>query len=593
MPISIRRAWILLAGAHLAITAWTVVTLVFLPGRIGRVGLLQCVLGAGVLIATLLPGKLAQLRGRVPLALVFTVWGALCFGLGIIGRELWLYAAISLLAGATGALLIYTISDERHMPARALWGGLALVAVGVYAVRAWALSVYPLMEMTDEPWLLSFVKGYERVGYLHPEITLGYTPYQDVIVPRMLLLLAGWTQIVGLGYWEGRLFFLLMCVLVVVFTALAARDLYDTPTALLTALTLVSSMVLAQAGRIRYEVGVALCVAVSLWLFAMGTIKGKRALYLLAGAVMGLGAFAHLHAAPLGIVMAVALFAPHIMQNWRAGVINGLLYGTGGLAIAVVYVVVQVLPNPDLYFAATLVRAADDPSSFGMMLWGHLRNVYWHSRAEYLLILGGLAAAMVRRRPFDLSLVLAVMLGHITLGLITSTAFIHYVRVLAPLYALLVGALLSAVMRSDATNPQPDLRPVVAGALVMLPLLGSTLAAPLAHIAAGGTIHTPPPRAVERVHDIAPTDATLLGSHTYYLWFHDYRYGSVMVPNMIEDHLQQDVDAAQMWRDVAPDIVIWDGASPGWMRPESVWDYMAREGFREVARFDDVVIYAR
>ncbi len=59
--------------------------------------------------------------------------------------------------------------------------------------------------------------------------------------------------------------------------------------ALMTTVTLFASAVLAAAARIRHDVGLAVVVACSLWLYTEAVKRGARPLHVLAGLMIGLG----------------------------------------------------------------------------------------------------------------------------------------------------------------------------------------------------------------------------------------------------------------------------------------------------------------
>lgn len=589
MPTSIRRLWWLLAGAHSVVAAWTVYTLLFLPGRIGRVGFFAVVLAVGVIGVALVPGVLNRLRVRVSLWLVAGGWALLCFGLGLVYKDLWLYAVICLLTGATGALVIYTLTEAHPVAWRWVWMVLIAAAAGVYVVRAWGLSVYPLMEMTDEPWLLSYAVAYEKTGELYSDLTS--LPLVNAITPAVIHIpLWGWLRLTQFGLWEGRLFFLLFSVPVVFFTANAAKNVGGDIAGVIVFLAMLASMLLAQAARIRPDIHYALILSLSLWLYTIAVQKQNLLWHMVAGVVAGAGIFVHYNAAPLGLVLLISLYIPLLWQSPRQTWRFAVAFMVGGGMVAVFAFAVFVLPRLSDVISSISGRPSTGLDGVLYSLRGHIRNVYGHSQLEFLLIVAGVGAALLRRRSFDLSLVMLLILSHAALGFVAKEPFMQYVRQLVPIYGLLVGLMLARM----PTVVEGDMRALSAGVLLPLMLLGTTLAAPLRHIVEGGGVQPPTPEAVQWIEDHVAPYETLLGSHYYYLWLNDYDYASTYIPNVLTNNFGAgNVDAAQIWREIDADVIIWDFESPGWMRPDSVMDYIEANDFVAVATFENAVIYSR
>ncbi|MEL6271645.1 MAG: glycosyltransferase family 39 protein, partial [Chloroflexota bacterium] len=497
---------------------------------------------------------------------------------------------ILFMTALTGTLTLHTLYPGSTSVKRKHLIALAGIFVAIYLVRAWGLSVYPEIELTDEPWLLSFAVGYDHNGFIFDAFMQNFLPESTVTSPRVFALHARWMQLTDFTLWHGRLFYLLMSLPVIAFTAWAAHNKEGTNTALMTAITMVASMLLVQSGRLRHDVLYALCLAGSLWLFTLAQKRDSLWLHTAAGAAAGAGIYAHLNAAPFGVILLVSLYTPLLLSRDHQGIWQKVIaFAAGGAIAAAVYGILIVLPNWTDFTTVTAPRATTGGENLLFSLRGHIRNVFWQSRLEFLLIVGGMVHALYRRRPFDLSLVMFVVLAHITLGIISTDPNTQYVRQIVPVYGLLVARLLTVGLSNTAS-----VQAVFARAMIPIVLLGTTLMTPLRHIATGGDLLLPPTEAATWIQNNAPEDASIVGSHLYYLWLHDYDYTSTYLPRvLLRNYDSAAPPDADIWAEIAPDYIIIDYESPGWMRPPGILNYIEANNYSLWASFEGADIYER
>lgn len=569
-----RRAWAGLAALQLPLLAgWALYLLE--AGRTGNRALLVFVGGVALLslalmaFALLFPRlKTADGKWRLPLwARRGLVAGLIALGFvtGLVARPEWIYAFTLLNIAAAGGLAVYTLlpeSADRALP-RWAWAVLGLGAAAVVLLRVYGLAYYPYTQITDEGWLLAWPVGYLRTGHFSDYLMF----YGGHDVHRYYLPMAWWLSVVGVGFWEARLFSYLVTLGVVAVGGLAGASIYDRATGWLTAFALFASAVVMIGARVRHDAGLALSVALCLWLYGLALRRNRVWLHGLAGTVIGLGWFSHYHAIGFGPALALALYLPPYLAQVRAGggrrrwlpQAGFWAFAAGGLLGAGIVFLLQVLPD---WQAFLLTRETRTPTGLGGLLdatWGHLQSIAFHSRYEFLLILLGLGAALWRRRQTDLALALALIFCHLALGVMAAVAWDHYPMALTPIYGLLVAALLTRGLRRTGEPARLTRRTAALGLAVLLPALSLTLQIPLARLAAGAPVKPPPPPAAQWVLDHVPADALVEGEHYYYLWLHDYRYVSPISPNFMPADLRARLDTKEaQWADISPDVFILD-----------------------------------
>ncbi|MBL8146449.1 MAG: glycosyltransferase family 39 protein [Anaerolineae bacterium] len=568
-----RPAWVVLAALQLPLLAgWALYVLD--PGKTGRRSLLifvalAALFSLGVIGFAALWPRLRTPAGdwRLPLwarrALVAGLVAA-GFAVGLVMRPEWIYAFTALNVAATAALALFTLLPDQAARPLPRWGW-ALLGVGAAAVvllRVYGLAYYPYTQITDEGWLLAWPVGYLRTGHFS-DYLMAYGGHD---VQRYYLPMAWWLSIVGAGFWEARLFSYLVTLGVVVVGGLAGAALYDRATGWLTAFALFASAVVMIGARIRHDAGLALAIALGLWLYGLALRRHKLWLHALAGLMVGLGWFAHYHAIGFGPALALALYLPRYIAQARDGGRRRWLpeagfwaFAAGGLLGAGAVFLLQVLPDLQAFL---LTRESRTPVGLAGLLeaaWGHLQSIIFHSRYEFILIALGLGAALWRRTAIDVTLALAFLFCHLALALMAAVPWDHYPNALTPIYGLLIATLLTRGLQRAARPARLTRRTALLGLAFLLPALGLTLQIPAARLVAGAPIKPPPPPAAQWILDHVPRDARIEGEHYYYLWLHDYRYISPISPNFLPPERRAELNTLEaQWADINPDVFLLD-----------------------------------
>jgi hypothetical protein len=601
---AVRRRWYLIAVLHLLTVLHLAYYMLALPGK-GESLRFRLLAGATVVVALgvwfiaawITPERVILLRRRAvrwqgPF-LAVGLAGLVFFGASL--RPEWWYAQTGLTLALTLVVAYGSLWDAAAAITRpwAWWGGGLLLAAVITALRLNALEVFPPLHRVDEPWTLGFSLSYLRTGQLSDWIMFE----RDTKTLLFYRALGDWLKLVGLSFYNARLFTFGLTFAVMGLTALAARRLYGGQTAILTTAYLFSSSVLMSAARIRHDIGLGVALALSLWLYAEGLQRDRPIWHFLAGIALGSGVFSHFHAAPFGVVMLVGLYVPQILPGqprpsrpWR----DLVLYGCGGLLVGLLAMGIQPIP-PDTGQAVAGVQ--DQSSSLASLvetLGQHGMNLSHVSQIEFLLVGAAAAAAIWRGQRVDRSLVLALAGLYVALALFAPAGgFEYYLVPLAPLYGLLVGRLLTV---GTARLDRPLTRgTMVVGALVLAANLGWTLDVPLERLVRG-TPRYEMPLAAGWVREHVPAGATVVGEHVYFLWLTDYDYVSPLAPNLMPDHLRAEYDSlAAVWDAIDVTVFILDPGLSTYplLKPLVETDYFTQRGYREAVRFGSTVIYWR
>ncbi|HEX3053588.1 MAG TPA: glycosyltransferase family 39 protein, partial [Aggregatilineaceae bacterium] len=495
-------------------------------------------------------------------------------------------------------MLIYLLLDD---PAAAMsYGRVWLLAavvgvVGISLIRVYGLAVYPTMHSADEPWVLSHGVSVAETS----KLTDPMIPERDIPLNYFAYALGAWLRVVGIGLWEARLFTFLLTFVVITLTGLAAGNLYGRRTALLTAAFLVCSATLMSAARIRHDIGLAVMLAASLWVYSLALRREQRGLHLLAGLLMGWGMFAHYNATGLGVAAAASLYGPRYMaglkQDKRWPEAGLWLYGLGGLIGAGTVMLTQMLPYLDTFFK----NNSPEPVSLEKYLdtfFEYLTLARQSSQLEVLLISAGAAAAMWRQRVEDWTIASMLVLGPLALTVIAPNANPLYIVPLTPFYGLAFGSMIGEGWRQNQTTQTLRRGPAAAAILILAANLGLTLRPPLDYVRQRGAMRPDAPAPAQWILDHVDQDATLAGEHYYYLWLTDYDYISPMVARVdLQGSLANSSSEAELWDALHPDYFIIDGGRTSYpiLRDLIQSGYLDARGYEVVMRSGAVTIYGK
>jgi hypothetical protein len=477
------------------------------------------------------------------------------FGLGVVARPEWLYAHLALNLALVGAALLRTIDPDGWTAnvsiRRGAWIALGIGVMAVIGIRVLGLSYAPDIQITDEPWHLGWVMGLLREGRFTDYLM--YFGGHDV--QRYYAPMALWLSIAGIGFWQARLYSFAFTLAVAAVGGLAAGRLYGRSAGWIAALLLFASANVLIGARIRHDAGLALAIALVLWLYAEGIRREQRIWHLLAGLAVGLGWFAHYHAIIFGVGLLIGLYLPRWIarRTWRRA-LDGAAFGLGGLIGAAAVLWLQIAPH--LLALDNLMRAprgAGDPVGVLSASIAHVGSIAQHSQLELAIIVAAVGLALWRRRLTDLSLASALIVCHIGLGWAQREKWSHYPMPLTPLYMALAAGMIAPL---DGRMTRGAL---TVGALIALPMLGWTLQTPLTRAAERAPIQLPTPPAAQWVRDNIEPGAVIAGEHYYYFWLTDYRYVSPLTPNFMPDLAKTRLPTReQVWDEIAPEIYIID-----------------------------------
>jgi 4-amino-4-deoxy-L-arabinose transferase-like glycosyltransferase len=582
---------------------------------------------AAILFAlALTPARLESLRRWFrPLRWIALGSGVLVlFAFGLSIRPEWIYAHIVLMAAATLALGFWTLyGGAEPLPHPRLWLALgALIILAVIAVRVYGLADYPSIQYNDEPWDLGWAYSYAQTGHLSDWIFLGNEGFEGKTyywIPRFYAVYGLWLKLVGVGLWEARLFTFGLVLITTVFGALAARNLYGRTTGLLAGGVLFASAGLMVGARIRHDIGLALAMTVSLWLYsaavknsitqgvedadknkmkkvsalsAFSAVKKPSTLHLLAGMVMGWGMFAHYHATGFAVVLTLGFYGPRYLARWREGQRwpeRGFwLYVLGGLLGALTVAIFQIFPDVDGFRRYRNPRSPESSAQFFDALRGYINNIARFSRIELTLSAAGLIAALWRRRPADQILAVIGLLGPVALAYMARTPFDQLIVPLMPFYGILIAALFShALTRSKGEVPRLQTVTAAVFLLFLAPQLGLTLKAPLTALRGGEPVRPEPPPFIQWVYDHVPPGSTVCGENYHFFWLTDYRFVAPRTASHLtraEEAKYESVDA--IWDAIGVDAFIYDPSvgTFGVLTPLRKNGYLESRGYEQVAK---------
>lgn len=501
------------------------------------------------------------------------------FGLGI--RPEWVYAHVSVTLSA-GVTLGYELLYGDSAPTQRIWVVAASIgAVIITLIRIYALSVYPTHIVVDEPWDLGWAMSYVHTGrFFDPLMYFGSFDIQ-----RFMLPVAWWISIVGVGFWQVRLFFFLLIFPLIALTMLIARNW--SLSALVTALIMFSSVIVMSAARIRHDIGLALALAASLWLFSEAEKRHKLILHFFAGLMIGLGMFAHYHAVLFGVALTISLYAPDVFARWRKRrwlpPSSLWAYIAGGLLGALLVFLLQILPDWDSFLQGRQPRSPASLIQFAENFLEHWATFISYSRLEFILLIAALAAALWRRGRIDIRLALLVITLHIALALQANEPYVYYIVPITPVYALVIAALFTHGWSQRARKPLTA--SWVWAAFFVLANLGITLQTPLQHLRAGAPIQLPTPPAAVWIQQNVDPSQKVVAEHWYYLFLTDYQVISTISPNYAPDSIRLSPHEA-VWDEIAPDVVVIDrNLSTCCVPPILSPEYLTSRGYEVVAEF--------
>jgi hypothetical protein len=603
---NIRSLWRLLSVGYAALVAYSAIYVVS-SGAPTRTQLLlaggtaAAAVAAAAFTVWLGPDRLHSLRGRLnrkPIPVLYLLAAVLL--LLVFGAELrpeWLHALIALALAATLTLLYWTLftASAAAAPPRLLIAIGILAVIAILGLRLLGLEIYPPLHQVDEPWTFGWALSYARTGTLTDWLMIE----RDFEIYRFFALMGTWLRVVGEGWWQARAFNFLLSLMIVGLSALAARNLYGRSAALFTAIFLIGSVILASGSRVRHDIGLAVATSASLWLYSSALKRDAKVLHFAAGAAIGFGLFAHMHAILFGPVFLISLYAPPYARAWKhdkwppAGM---WLYGLGAAAAGLLVLAVQPLSY------STDQALGSSPLASGMLFQAalqHISNIAFLSKYEFLLIAAALIGLSVRRARPDWNTLLLLVLGHVALAVSPSgSVFEYYLVPLTPVYGLGLGSLFAYGRHrvSENAGRTVPIAALVACLLFASPLFGTTAGPSVGRLLTGQSLRAPVPEAAAWIRAHIPSGSTIVGEHHFFLWLIDYRFLSPQAPLFLpEAGLARETSAEAAWDTVGVDVFIVDPqlSTYSLLEPLITSGYLERAGYAPAAQMGTTIVYVR
>jgi hypothetical protein len=348
--------------------------------------------------------------------------------LGYLSSPEWLYAHFILLSALSVIIAYQTFFQEEITSryAKSVSIGLMFCALFlIISIRLYTLAYVPQVDITDEPWVMSWSVSYVKSGTFEHTIML-----YEVPVYRYYVIQAAWFKLLGIGLYQGRLLSFLLILIQSVFVYHAGSNFFNRYVGgFAAALMLVSPNVLV-AARMRHDAAISFFVVVSVWAYSRAYRRWSLWWWhLLAGLFIGLGAFAHYHAAGFGVALTLGLYVPSWLERGRKE--NrwlperaALAFIAGGLLGFLCVVILQIIPSIG---GDTLALAVRQPDSIGAFFEGfilHLRTITVHSQLEAIMMLAALFAAFRRRTGIDVRLAITVILMQLFFAVMSGPEFV-------------------------------------------------------------------------------------------------------------------------------------------------------------------------
>ncbi len=518
------------------------------------------VFGVAVKLIDLLASpKIKRLSAFPVVYLMLALSGLFVFG--VMMRHEWVYAHAGVALSATFALGYMTFYADSILDAtsKRVIGIAGLLAIIFILLRINAIAVYPNHIPTDESWLLGWPVAWVRG--LYPNDLLFFNGGEDVF--HYFIPMGVWMQIVGTGFVQGRVYQLLMTLLLISVSYPLVKGLYDKQTAWLTVLMIFAGSVTVLASTIRHDVGLAILLTTSFLVHRIAVEKSNTRLHLVAGVIVGFGLFTHYHSIAFGPALMIALYAPSYIQGFKQ---NGwrpsselVLYALGGLLGAGIVFAVQILPQLDAVIGVREFRSEGGVEFFKSYV-EYFAVLAELSQFEFILIMAGLVGLLVRRTQVDIQILLMIVLGHLGLAVLAAQITLeYYVIPLIPFYAIAIVSLFTHTFKQIS----PKLLGWGALCFIMVNL-GFVMGTPIKYALSGKTIESAPiPQGARWIQDNVPDGARIVGDLYYFLWLTDYEFYAATSDRYLSSAYREIYqEPRDIWDDVNPDYIVLDPNIP-------------------------------
>lgn len=528
--------------------------------------------------------------------LVIALVGLFIFGMMM--RHEWVYAHAGIVLGGLFSLVYLTLFADTsiHITSRLTIVFALILGVIFTAVRINALGVFPQIIPTDEPWLLGWPVAWVRG--LYPDDLIMFHGGEDVF--HYFIPMGIFMQFLGTGFIQGRIYQVLMTLVLMIVAYPLVKRVYDEQTAWLTVLMLFAGSVVVLATTIRHDIGLGILITLSYLVHRIATDSDRKNLHFVAGLIAGFGLFTHYHAIAFGPALLIGLYAPYYVGQIKQGKWlpqrEIILFAIGGLIGAGIVFLVQILPQISAVIGVREFRSPAEISGFVTSFFDYIGVLAELSQFEFLLILAGIVGLLIRRTLVDIQIFLLIVLGHIGVSILAAHVTLeYYIIPIAPFYAI---AIVTLFTRSLTQLPL-HVKGVIATLFIVVSL-GFTLGEPFRYVLDGNTLkNAPEPRGIAWVRENVPTGSRIVSDLYYFLWLTDYDFIAVTSYRYVSaEYREQYESAADMWADADPDYFIFDPNIPTYDM-QRVYDsgFLESADYKIVARIPgkvtDVLIYGK
>lgn len=473
-----------------------------------------------------------------------------------------------------------------------LWGFVVLGGV-LFSLNLWSISVSPPMHVVDEPWVLSYMIGWERYGCVTDTIMLrlqGCGPGYSAIYA----LGGEWLGWFGQSFSVARIFFALFLIPQTLFTALSAYRLYGSLAgAMAFLLALVGGMANAMM-EVRYNAPTALLWAICIWLFIEAQSQQRKGLHFWAGLWMGVNVAINQRMAFLGVGTALAFYLPQMLQQsrWKPP-LEFWLFALGGL-LGATPEVVDILLHLDSF----LLHVQNDTSTqiFTVLTAIGLHIIYGliYNPVEFfaLALAVGVGLRSKHNNPHTVSLIILLGISYLIFGFIGSGGWFYLARPLWPLAVLVMARLW------DTKQRPVQQRQLLGAWIVTATLIGNTVAEPIRYATGNLQPIWASSPAYAWLRQNTTPDEPILAPSTYYAYLPEWEFTSIYVATLANFELNLDIPEVDLWAQANPTWIVLDSREGDYLNPPSLLQYIQDEGYTLQQTFttgevDKIDIYRR
>ena len=355
-----------------------------------------------------------------------------------------------------------------------------IIATLVFSYRF--LLSYPIVD-GDEPWFLDAIWNFINNGVMFDTMHTGpLDQYGYEWVRRYFIGTLPWAatlSVAGLGLFQARLTSLLCGVLLLVATFYVGRRSGGQKVGLLATVLLVTSATFFHASHfVRQDIFLAAVLMIAYFVTLVAISEEKLWAHFVAGLIMGLSADVHQNG-----WLFVPAFAAIYIAHYGMGIFRKRgpwLAVAGGVVGIAYYLVVFILPNPDLYlhlysFDFNVENASPISGGLRGIVEGIRTEIgryrFYDNNLEFALIGAGFVYLASRRKLFDRNLVILVGVTFAVYALFRGSKTIYYAILLYPFFMLIIAQALVGLWEST----QIRLHHVFIAALVGMMLINNGL----------------------------------------------------------------------------------------------------------------------